>query len=65
MFKVYTNLYSLAKSMMTLFLCLYKFASVPLGYVCVLRYGAQKLLHVNVYLFCVWHGFGITSGTAL
>jgi hypothetical protein len=65
MFKVYTNLYSLAKSMMTLFLCLYKFTSVPFGCVCVHRSRAQKLLHVYVYLFCVWHGFAITCSPAL
>jgi len=50
-FKVYTNLYSLAKSIMTLFLWLYKFTSVLFGYVCVHRARAQKLLHIYVCLF--------------
>jgi hypothetical protein len=33
--KVCTNSYSLARSMMTVFSWLYKFTSVPFGYVCV------------------------------
>ena len=76
MFKVYTNSYSLAKSMVTLFPWLYKFTSVPFGFVCVHRSRAQKLLHmcvcvcVYIYIYmcvCVcarllrmWHGLGIT-----
>jgi len=63
--KMFTNLYSLAKIMMTLFLWLYKFTGVPFGYVCVHRCRAQKLLHVYVCLFCVWHGLGITCIPAL
>jgi len=47
-FEVYTYLYSLAKSMMTVFPWLYKFTSMPFGYVCVQISGALKLLHVYV-----------------
>jgi len=63
--KVYTCSYSLAKSMMSLFLWLYKFTYMPFGYVCVHRCRAQKLLHVYVCLLCVWHGLGITCIPAL
>ena len=47
MFKVYTNLYSLAKSMVTLFPRLYKFTYVSFGYVCVHKSRAHKLLFVR------------------
>ena len=53
MFKLYTNSYSLAKSMMTLFLWLYKFTFMPFGRVCVHRSRAQKLLHIYAHLLCV------------
>jgi len=43
---VYTDSYSLAKSMMTLFPWLHKFTSVPFGYVCVHWSRVQKLLHI-------------------
>ena len=52
--KVYTNSYSLAKSMMTPFLWLYKFTGILFGYVCVDRSRAQKLLHVYVCLCYEW-----------
>ena len=52
MFKVYTNLYSLAKSMMTLFPWLSKFTNVPFEYVCVLRSRAQKLFYIYIYTGC-------------
>jgi len=53
MFKVTTSLYSSAKSMMTLFLWLYKITSVPFGCVCVLRSRAEKLLHVYMCAYFV------------
>jgi hypothetical protein len=73
MFKVYTNSYSLAKSVMTVFLWLYKFTSMPFGYVCIQISRAQKLLHICVCvcvcvrarLLCMWHGLGITCIPAL
>jgi hypothetical protein len=30
--------------------------SLIFGYVCVQISGAQKLLHMYVYLLCMWHG---------
>jgi hypothetical protein len=54
MFKMFTDLYSLAKSMMTLFMWLYKFTGVSFELVCVYRSRAQKLLmYMCVYFVCV------------
>jgi hypothetical protein len=47
-FEVYTYSYSLAKSMMTVFPWLYKFTSMPFGYVCVQISRALKLLRIYV-----------------
>jgi hypothetical protein len=38
MFEVHTYLYSLAKSMMTVFAWLYKFTSLPSGYIFFFQY---------------------------
>lgn len=51
MFEVYTYSYSLAKSMMTLFPWLYKFTSLPFGYIFVPISRALKLLHTRIYVF--------------
>ena len=48
---MYTDSYSLAKSMATLFLWLCKFTSVPFAYVCVHRSRAQKLFHIYIYIY--------------
>jgi hypothetical protein len=48
MCKVYADSYSLAKSMMTGFPWLYKFSSMPCGYVCVQTCVAWKLLYMYV-----------------
>jgi len=59
--EVYTYLYSLAKSMKTVFPWLYKFTSMPFGYVCVQISRALKLLHIQYTCY----GLGITSSSAL
>ena len=46
MFEVSTYSYSLAKSVMTVFPWLYKFTSLPCGYVCIQISRALKLLHM-------------------
>jgi len=46
--KVNADSYYLAKSMMTGFPWLYKFTSMPCGYVCVQTFMAWKLLHMYV-----------------
>jgi len=46
--QLYKCSYSLAKSMMTVFPWLYKFTSMPSGYVCVQISRALKLLHIYV-----------------
>ena len=48
MAKVYTDTYSVAKSMMTLFSWLYKFTSTPFGYVCVQTSTAQIFSQICV-----------------
>ena len=39
--------------MMTVFPYLYKFSSMPFGYVCVQMCSAQKLLHLYIYV-CIY-----------
>jgi len=54
-FEMYTYSYSSAKSMITVFPWLYKFTSMPFGYVCVHRSRALKLLHIYVLaLYAAW-----------
>ena len=50
-FKVYTNSYSWARSIMTMFLWLYKVTSVPFVYVCVHRSRGQILLCLCIVWF--------------
>jgi hypothetical protein len=53
MFKVYTNLYSLAKSMMTLFLWLYKFTGCPLDVFVFTDTGLKNCyMYVYAYFVC-------------
>jgi hypothetical protein len=54
-FEMYTYSYSLAKSTMNVFPWLYKFTSVPFGYVCVQTFRVLKLLHMYVLAsFAAW-----------
>ena len=48
----YTNSYSVAKSLITLFPWSRKFTSVPFGYVCVHRSRAQKSLRIYMCVRC-------------
>jgi len=53
--KLYADSYSLAKSMMTGFPWLYKFTSMPCGYICVQTFTASKLLTTCVLaLYTAW-----------
>jgi hypothetical protein len=63
-FEVYTYSYSLATSMITVFPWLYKFTSIPFGYVCV-QISRALNCYLYMYLPPVQHGLGITCSSAL
>jgi hypothetical protein len=63
-FEVYTCSYSLAKSMMTVFPWLYKFTSMPFGYVCIQISRALKLLHIYVLAsYAAWFRNSLQFGS--
>ena len=61
MCKVEADSYSLAKTMMTRFTWLYKFTSIPCGYVCVQTFMAWNLLHM--YILASYAAWFICSPT--
>jgi hypothetical protein len=65
MFEVSAYLFSLAKSMMTVFPWFYISTSMPFGYVCVKISRGQKLLRICMCLPRMQHGLGITCSPVL
>jgi len=63
MFEVNTYSFSLAKSMT--FPWLYKFTSMPFGYVCVQISKGQKLFYMYMFLPQMQHGLGITCSATV